>query len=90
MADTSHTENIVCPHCKYEDTDSWESQADEGYEDCGECGQEFWYSRHVQITYSTSIPEKSSAERRVELAERNQRFIADFQAYTAARGVSNG
>lgn len=54
MSDIDHeyTNEIVCPHCGCESSDSWESR-DEGEEDCPECGKIYAYSRHVEVTYCT-------------------------------------
>lgn len=55
--DTSHTDGIVCPHCGYEDIDSWEwndGEEGDGDHDCADCGKPMIVSRHVHVTYSTS------------------------------------
>jgi DNA-directed RNA polymerase subunit RPC12/RpoP len=51
--DTDYTDEIVCPHCGYEYSDSWEF---DGYSDtieCSSCGEGFEYTRDVSVTYST-------------------------------------
>ncbi len=58
-ADHSYTDEIVCPHCGHEFTDSWElNGGGEGdWEDeCRECGKKIFVSRHVVVKYSTLIP----------------------------------
>jgi len=55
--DCDFTDNAVCPHCGWENLDSWEYTAEDGLTDCGECDKEFYYTTHAQIHYSTSIPE---------------------------------
>lgn len=50
--DTQFTPEIVCPHCGYVHSDSWEWS--EGESECGDCGQKFEVVRHVDVTYSTS------------------------------------
>ncbi|APM41375.1 hypothetical protein [Clostridium kluyveri] len=49
------TDEIVCPFCGQEFTDSWEYGDDEalGLIECDECGKSFYASREVSITYST-------------------------------------
>jgi len=56
--DHKYTENIVCPHCGYEDTDSyeWERDAIEVHNaviECEDCGKKFSCSREFEITYTT-------------------------------------
>lgn len=48
----SYTDEVVCPHCRYEFSDSWEFADFETFE-CYECGKEFKIFRHVEVTYST-------------------------------------
>jgi len=50
------TEEIVCPYCGYQHTESYEFFDDmEGDEDieCGDCGEEFRGSRIVTIQYTS-------------------------------------
>jgi len=51
----SYENNIKCPHCGYEDIDSWEYDDDCGKNECGSCGKAFEYMRNVDVTYSTYI-----------------------------------
>ena len=53
--DTDGTDNIICPHCGYEDHDSWESGggADEFEENCERCGGVMRVTRHYTISYSS-------------------------------------
>lgn len=44
-------DEITCPYCNHGTTDSWE-RADDGKDECGECGMKFYWSREVSITYS--------------------------------------
>lgn len=46
------TDEITCPHCGNEFTDSWECE-DEGNHTCDECGKEFSHNRDICVTYST-------------------------------------
>jgi hypothetical protein len=62
VSDIEHwlTDEIVCPHCGYEHTDSWE--ANDGKEgdwvgECHDCEKPISIERHVTITYSTEKPE---------------------------------
>lgn len=60
MIDTECTANIICPHCGYEDHDSWEVSIGsgnwdegEGETDCPSCGATFFVERRVSIDYTT-------------------------------------
>lgn len=59
MADEHrHTDNAVCPYCGTVERDSWEYNFGPGLEGdgevtCGSCGEKFFCSRHVSVTYST-------------------------------------
>lgn len=55
--DHEYTDNIVCPWCGSEDTDSWEA-ADDGKRDCYDCGKPFEYEREVSCSYSTAKLER--------------------------------
>jgi uncharacterized Zn-finger protein len=46
-------DEIVCPYCGYEYSDSWEFDGDDSSIDCEQCGKEFDYSRIVDICYTT-------------------------------------
>lgn len=51
-----YTDEIICPHCGYEYSDSWEYGSDSediGLEECPECEKGFYATRRVEITYST-------------------------------------
>ena len=56
---TQHTDEIVCPHCGHEHSDSWEMSA--GEEVCERCERVFRISRDVEITYSTVKEDKNAA-----------------------------
>ena len=56
--DTTHRDNITCPHCGHEYRDSWEVNFGSGIEgdtelECEECDKPFIASRHCTVTYST-------------------------------------
>jgi DNA-directed RNA polymerase subunit RPC12/RpoP len=50
-----YTDEIVCPYCGYEFTDSWEysDTQDEQKVDCHDCGEEFLLYMHLTVDYST-------------------------------------
>jgi len=50
--DTSYTDQITCPWCGYEETDSFE--IDDGEFECNECSKPYMVSHDVHVTYSTS------------------------------------
>ena len=45
--------NIICPHCRYENTDEELDDDETGIIECGGCGRPIRYSRYVDITYTT-------------------------------------
>jgi len=49
-----YKDEITCPWCGYEDSDSWEFEGeyDDAYE-CPECGEPFILERVVNITYTS-------------------------------------
>lgn len=49
--DTDYTDEVVCPHCGYEHSDSWEMS--EGHHECGDCCRPFEITQNVEVTYST-------------------------------------
>ena len=56
--DHIYTDEIVCPRCGIEWTDSWEAldESIEGEpEECEECHCKFWYRRDIHVTYTTGI-----------------------------------
>lgn len=62
--DTEHRDNIVCPHCGYQDRDSREVDCGPGLEgetehECADCGQTMKAERCCTVTYTTT----KSAER---------------------------
>ena len=52
--DHKYTDQIVCPYCGNEHTDSWEFKEDSSEIQCGECEQSFTYERQVTVEYCTS------------------------------------
>ncbi|MND76073.1 hypothetical protein D3C80_677100 [compost metagenome] len=51
--DHEYTHEIICPHCGIEHGDSWEINEDYGDMECMDCGEAFYFSRNVEVTYST-------------------------------------
>ena len=54
--DHRYTENIVCPYCGHEHSDSYEyrpGEEDIGLVECEHCEREFMATRIVSITYTT-------------------------------------
>lgn len=56
--DTEGTVEITCPHCGYEEGDSWEHE--EGEDTCGDCGRRFNISRYTEVTYTTTKADTST------------------------------
>jgi transcription elongation factor Elf1 len=73
--DHEHTEEIVCPYCGHEFSDSWYLGPSEGEHvgstNCESCDKEFHYSRHIEVTYCTETVESvnARAEERRKLRE---------------------
>mgnify|MGYP000468061035 CR=1 FL=1 len=53
--------NITCPHCGYENIDSWEASDSDDEHYCGTCGSVFSYERNVEVTYSSSVIERNDS-----------------------------
>lgn len=59
--DSEYTEEIVCPYCGYEFSDSFECNVNEDEEsiiECGECGKEFYVIKNISISYSSFKPKR--------------------------------
>lgn len=53
--ETQYAIHMVCPHCGYEDPDSWEYADDgEGEVDCKRCEKPFTFTVDISVTYSTT------------------------------------
>lgn len=48
------TNEITCPYCGYEESDSWESADSDDERLCDECGEVFEMQRNIEVTYCTS------------------------------------
>lgn len=45
-------DEIICPYCRHEFSDSWDIHCDDGTEiDCQKCGKEFHVERDTVVTY---------------------------------------
>jgi|GEM_PF-3920061 len=53
--DTKYQNNLICPHCGYEDKEPYEVTGDEenGNTECGNCGKYYQFTRYINISYST-------------------------------------
>lgn len=49
--DTDWTDEVTCPYCGDETSDSWEMV--EGDRTCDECGKDFFMERNETVTYTT-------------------------------------
>lgn len=47
------TDEITCPWCGYELSDSWEYGDSDDAAECPECGKLFEYEREVDVTYTS-------------------------------------
>jgi len=56
MSEIEHefTDEIVCPYCGYEYSECYEFTEDDDSTECPKCEKFFSYSRHTQITYTTT------------------------------------
>lgn len=52
-------DEICCPHCGYEQSDSWEA-SDSGDEECQSCGSKYFYERSVEVSYSMKITKRNN------------------------------
>lgn len=52
-----YTQEVVCPYCGYEHSDSWEMSDDETDRECPDCEKIFDYERIVTCEYSSSKKE---------------------------------
>jgi DNA-directed RNA polymerase subunit RPC12/RpoP len=53
--ETSHNDDeIVCPNCGSEFSDSWE-YSDSGTIECCACGSDVFYEREISVSYNSSV-----------------------------------
>jgi len=66
MAEIDHdfTDEVVCPYCGHVHSESYEfgNGADDGEDECGECGKKFSWSRMISVSYSTSKADDDEEE----------------------------
>lgn len=56
--DCKYNSHAVCPFCGHVDYDSYELGGDDGeggIVECGYCGKQYRYVRHIDISYSTNV-----------------------------------
>lgn len=49
--DTDNQHQVICPHCGYEHTDSWEYE--EGEHECSQCERTFELTKRMWVTFTT-------------------------------------
>ena len=54
--DHEYTDEVVCPHCGYEFSDSWEMSESDDAVDCPDCNEVFSMERRIEVTYVTMKP----------------------------------
>lgn len=59
--DEDYTEQITCPYCGYENSDSWEAGDNEDEYECPYCGSVFSYQRNVTVEYCSQPVRKAKA-----------------------------
>jgi DNA-directed RNA polymerase subunit RPC12/RpoP len=52
--DCRYTDEVICPYCGYEYSDSWEFRSNEGELTCNNCNKKFLYTRNISIDFSTT------------------------------------
>lgn len=57
---TTLTDEIVCPHCGHEFSDSWDVDGDQVVK-CAECGEEFEAARFIHVSYTSQRVESKAA-----------------------------
>lgn len=89
--DHEATDEVTCPWCGYEWSDSWESDLDESasvedLEYCDECDKGFYPSRQVYVSYST---EKAKYGDCVRCGDKDvviaHRFYGDIESHCASK-----
>ena len=53
------SDEITCPYCGYELSDSWEC-SDEDINICDTCGSEYEYTRVVEVSYTSVIKKRNT------------------------------
>lgn len=52
--DKDYENNLICPYCGYENTDSWELPDDDEEYECGRCGAIISYERVITVEYNSA------------------------------------
>ena len=52
--DKDYTDNLTCPYCGYEDSNSWELGDSDDEHQCGQCCATISYERVVTVEYNSS------------------------------------
>ena len=55
----NYEDNLICPYCGYEDSDSWELDDEEDEHVCGSCGSTFAYQRIITTHYFSQPVKKA-------------------------------
>ena len=64
--EVNHSNEITCPHCGSEVSDSWEcSDSDDNYS-CDTCGSVFSYEREVEVTYNSTIVSRNASIQKLD------------------------
>lgn len=61
MIEHSNSDDLICPYCEYQFSDSWELIPSGGWATigCHECGKEFEYEANTQVTFNSWTNEGS-------------------------------
>lgn len=83
--DASNTEEITCPYCGHEDSDSWEAHIDESDEEreCKneDCGRKFTVCKSVSVKYSSRKMDCAEGEHRYRPVESWHNTQEDVDRY---------
>ena len=61
MTPEAYEDEITCPYCKHQYSDSWE-YGEDGIESCEECNKSFRYSKVEIVRYATTGIEEQEIE----------------------------
>jgi hypothetical protein len=90
----SYTNEIVCPHCGHEHSDSWEIGRHEGGDsfegECAECEKKFGCERINDVTYSTFIPEPEKPKKKPVAPPEDRRFARETETWALNPGPREG
>jgi hypothetical protein len=74
--DHEYTDEVVCPYCGHEHSDSWE-YGDGGIVDCDGCEKKFFFERDVVVTYVSAKSPCSNGEAEHEFNYKNDWLIKE-------------